>query len=148
MYVRWSPCQHIPASVSGSSASLVAAWWEKLLPLRPWCSVSSPLLSLVSFRTPCSWDILRGRSIATRDTCSDAYWSADAISTESQRQNRCFWKSSPQRNPDDLQTSAPWQLKCFDFGFKRRSRTNSPRHRFNSQLCCQIVRYFCRTLYY
>jgi hypothetical protein len=25
-------------------------------------------LSLVSFRTPCSWDILRGRSIATRNT--------------------------------------------------------------------------------
>jgi hypothetical protein len=25
-------------------------------------------LSLVSFRTPCSWDILRGRSFATRDT--------------------------------------------------------------------------------
>ena len=52
-------CQHIPASVSGSSASLVAAWWEKLPPLRPWCSVSSPQLSLISFRTPCSWDIPR-----------------------------------------------------------------------------------------
>jgi hypothetical protein len=40
-----------PPSVSGSSASLVAACWEKLLPLRPWCSVSNPPLSLVSFRT-------------------------------------------------------------------------------------------------
>ena len=28
-------CQHIPGSVSGSSASLVAACWEKLLPLFP-----------------------------------------------------------------------------------------------------------------
>jgi len=54
------PCQHIPPSVSGSSASLFAACWEKLLPLLPWCSVSNPPLSLVSFRTPCSWDILRG----------------------------------------------------------------------------------------
>ena len=42
-------CQHIPASVSGSSASLVAAWWQKLLPLLPWCSVSSPPLPLVFF---------------------------------------------------------------------------------------------------
>jgi len=87
--VRWRPCQHIPASVSESSASLVAACWEKLLPLLPWCSVSSPPLSLVSFRTACSWDIPRG-STAARDTRSDEYWSADEISTESQRQNRCF----------------------------------------------------------
>jgi len=57
------PCsQNIPASVSGISASLVTARWNKLLPLRPWCSVSSPSLSLVSFRTPCSSDIPRGRS--------------------------------------------------------------------------------------
>ena len=42
-------CQHIRPSVSGSSASLVAAWREKLLPLLPWCSVSNPLLSLVPF---------------------------------------------------------------------------------------------------
>jgi len=28
-----------------------------------------------------------------------------------------------------------------------RSRTNSPRQRFQSQLCCKIVRYFCWTLY-
>jgi len=28
-----------------------------------------------------------------------------------------------------------------------RSRTNSPCQRFHSQLCYQIVRYFCRTLY-
>ena len=64
VYCLWGgfPCQHIPTSISGSSVSLVAAWWEKMLPLRPWCSVSSPQLSLVSFRTPCSWDIPRGRS--------------------------------------------------------------------------------------
>ena len=106
-------CQHIPASISGNSASLIAACWEKLLPLLPWCSVSNAPLSLVSFRTPCSWDIPRGRIIATRDTRSDEYWSADEISTESQRHNRCFWKSSPQQKPSALQTSAPWQLKCF-----------------------------------
>jgi len=105
-------CQHIPSSVSGSSASLIAACWEKLLPLRPWCSVSNSSLSLVSFRTPCSWDILRGRSIATRDTHSDEYWSAEEISSES-RQNR-FLNTSPQQKPDAVQTSAPWQLKCFD----------------------------------
>ena len=106
-------CQHIPPSVSGSSASLVAACWEKLLPLLPWCSVLNPPLSLVSFPTPCSWDILRGRSIATRDTRSDEYWSANEISSES-RQNRCFWNTSPQQKPDALQTSAPWRLKCFE----------------------------------
>jgi len=91
------PCQHIPPSVSGSSASLVAACWEKLLPLLPWCYVSNPPLSLVSFRTPCSWDILRGRSVATRDTRSDEYWSAVEISSESQK-NR-FLHTSPQQKP-------------------------------------------------
>jgi len=60
-----------------------------------------------------SWDILRGRSIATRDTRSDGYWSADEISSES-RQNR-YWNTSPQQKPDALQTSAPWQLKCFEY---------------------------------
>jgi len=107
-------CQHIPPSVSGNSASLVAACWEKLLPILPWRSVSNPLLSLVSFLTPCSWDILRGRSTATRDTHSDEYWSADEITSES-RQNRCFWNTSPQQKLDALYTSAPWQLKCFEF---------------------------------
>ena len=68
----------------------------------------------VSFRTPCYWDILRGRSIATRDTRSDEYWSADEIPSDS-RQNRCFWKSFPQQKPDALQTSAAWQLKCFEY---------------------------------
>jgi len=29
-----------------------------------------------------------------------------------------------------------------------RSRRNSPRQRFHSQLCCQIFRYFWRTLYF
>jgi len=120
--------------------------WEKLLPLLPWCSVSNLPLSLVSFRKPCSWDILRERSIATRDTCFDEYWSADEISSES-RQNRCFWNTSPQQKPDALQTSAPLQLKCFWIFLEERSRTNSPRQRFHSQLFCKIVMYFCRTLY-
>jgi hypothetical protein len=43
------PCQNFPPSVSGSSASLVGACWETLLPLLPCCSISNPLLSLVSF---------------------------------------------------------------------------------------------------
>jgi hypothetical protein len=30
-------------------------------------------------------------------------------------QNRCFWNTSPQQKSDALQTSAPWQLKCFEF---------------------------------
>jgi hypothetical protein len=107
------PCKHIPPSVSGSSASLVAACWEKLLPLLPWCSVSNPPLSLVSFRTPCFWDILRGRSTATRDPRSDEYWSADEISSDSRK--NLFWNTSPQKKPDALQTSAPWQLKCYEF---------------------------------
>ena len=106
------PCQHIPPSVSGSSTSLVAACWEKLLPLLPWCSVSNLPLSFVSFRSSCSWDILRGRSIATRGTHSDEYWSTNEISSES-RQNH-FWNTSPHQKPDALQTSAPWQLKCFE----------------------------------
>jgi hypothetical protein len=65
MWFLWGSvrcCQHSPASVSGSSASLGAAWLEKLLPLLPWCSVSSPPLSLVYFRTPWSSDTLRGRN--------------------------------------------------------------------------------------
>jgi hypothetical protein len=71
-------------------------------------------LSLASFRKPCFWDILRGKSIAIWYTRSDEYWSADEISSES-RQNRCFWKSSSQQKPDALQTSTPWQLKCFEY---------------------------------
>jgi hypothetical protein len=128
------PSQNIPPSVSGSSASLVEACWEKLLPLLPWCSVSNPPLSLVSFHITRSWDILRGRSIVTRDTRSDEYWSADEISSGS-RQNRCFWNPSPQRKPDALQTSTPWQLKCFEFTLEGCSRTNSPYQWFHTQLC-------------
>jgi hypothetical protein len=30
---------------------------------------------------------------------------------------------------------------------EERSRTNSTRQRFHSQLFCKIIRYFCRTLY-
>jgi len=129
-------CQHIPPSVTGSSASLIAACWEKLLPLLPWCSVSNPPLSLVSFRTPRSWDVLRGRSIVTRDTRSNEYWS-------------CFWNTSPQQKPDALQTSTPsMATEMLWASLEERSRTNSPRQRFHSQLFCKIVRYFCRTLYF
>jgi hypothetical protein len=117
-----------------------------LLPLLHWCSVSNPPLSLVSFRTPCSWDILRGRSTATRDTRSDEYGSADDISSES-RQNRCLRNTFPQQKPDALQTSAAWQTEMLWASLEGRSKTNFLRQRFHSQLFCKIVRYFCRTLY-
>ena len=140
------PCQHIPPSVSGISASLFAACWEKWLPFLPWCSVSNPPLSLVSFRTPCSWDNLRRRSIVTRDTCSDEYWSADEISSES-RQNCCFWNTvstAKARCSTDQRSMATEMLWV---SLEERSRTNPPHQRFHSQLFCKIVRYFCRTLY-
>jgi hypothetical protein len=54
---------------------------------------------------------------------------------------------TPQQKPDALQTSAPWQLKCFWISLEERSRTNSSRQRFHSLLFCKTVRYFCRTLY-
>jgi len=149
--VRWRPCQHIPPSVSGSSTSLVAAWWEKSLPLLPWCSVSNPL-SLVCFRTPCSWDNLRGRSIATRDTRSDEYWIANEISSES-RQNRCFLKyvsTAKTRCSTDQRSMATEMLWAT---LEEHSRTNSPRQRFHSQFFLlnhqaflpDPVYLFCRT---
>jgi len=113
----------------------------------PWCSVSNPLLSLVSFRTPCSWDIIRGKSIATRDTRSNEYWNCRRIilwikieslflKIVSTAKARC---SIDQRS---LANEMLW------VSLEERSGTNSPRQWFNSQLFCQIVMYFCRTLYY
>jgi len=96
------------------------------------------------FPTPCSWDILRGWSIATRDTCSDEYWSADEMSFES-RQNRCFLNTSPQQKPDALDQRSMANEMLW-VSLEKRSRTNSPRQRFHLQLFPKIVRYFCRTL--
>ena len=146
MSVKWRPLSKHSHKRFWNFCILVAGCWEKLLPLLPWCSVSNSPLSLISFRTPCSWDIPRGRSFATRDTHFDEYWSADEISTEL-RQNRCFWNKSPQQKPNALQTSAPWQLKCSWVSLEECSRTNSPSQRFHSQLFYKFVRYFCRTLY-
>jgi hypothetical protein len=55
------PCLHIPASVSGSSALFVATWWEKLLPLLPWCSVSNPRFLFVhlAFEISSEEEVLR-----------------------------------------------------------------------------------------
>jgi hypothetical protein len=119
-----------------------------LLPLLPWCSVSNPPLSFVSFRTPCSWDILIVRSIATRDTRSDEYWSADEIFSESW-QNHCFWNMwyvsvAKARCCTDQRSMATEMLWV---SLEGHSRTNSPRQQFHSQLCYQNVTYFCRTLY-
>ena len=107
------PRQHIPRSVSGSSASLVAACWEKFLQLLPWPSVSNPPLSLVSFRTRCSWNILRGRSIATRDTRSDEYWMPTKYPLSQDR--IVVFEIHLHSNSPMLYrpASAPWQLKCF-----------------------------------
>ena len=143
-------CQHIPPSVSESSASLVAACWEKLLPLLHWCSASNPPLFLVSFRTPCSWDILRGRSIATRDTRSDEYWSADEICRRNilwVKTVSLFFKyvsTAKARCSTDQRSMATEMLWV---SLEGRSRTNYARQRFHSQLFCKIVRYFCRILY-
>jgi hypothetical protein len=63
------------------------------------------------FCTPCSWDIPRGRSIATRDTHSDEYWGADEISTESQARCSIYQRS--------MATEMLWVLP------EGRSRTNS-----------------------
>jgi len=139
------PCwQHIPPSVSGSSASPDEAWWEKLLPLLPWCSVSNPPFSLVSFLTPCSWDILRGRSTATRDTfrwISKCRRNILWVKTESlflkYVSTAKAWCCTDQRS---MVTEMLWVL------LEECSRKNSPRQRFHSQLCCKIVRYFCQTL--
>jgi len=105
------PCQHIPPK----------CFWKFCITrcsmLGEIAATSSLIFcfksAVISFRTPCSLDILRARSIATRDTRSDEYWSADKISSES-RQNRCFLNTSPQQKPDALQTSAPWQMKWFE----------------------------------
>jgi hypothetical protein len=48
------------------------------------------------------------------------------------------WCSTVQRS---MTTEMLW------VSLEERSRTNSPRQRFHSQLFCKIVRYFCRTLY-
>jgi hypothetical protein len=75
------------------------------------CFKSTIVLGFFSFTLLLRY---RGRSIATRDTRSDEYWNADEISSES-RQNRCFWNTSAEQKLDALYTSAPWQLKFFEF---------------------------------
>jgi len=144
--VRWHPLlsTHSPKRF-WSSASLIAACWEKLLPLLPRCSVSNPPLSFVSFRTPCSWNILRGRSTATRDTCTNEYLSANEISCES-RQNHCFLKSSSTAKARCCTDQCSMATEMLWVSLVGRSRTNSPRQRFHSQLFYKIVGYFCCTL--
>jgi hypothetical protein len=44
-------------------------------------------------------------------------------------------------DPRSMATEMLW------IALEERSRTNSPRQRFHSQLFCKIVGYFCRTLY-
>jgi len=139
-------CQHIPPSVSGSSASLVEACWEKLLPLFPWCSVSNPPLSLVSLRTPCFWDILRGRSIATRDTVVPMNIEVPTKYPLSQDRIVVF---EIRLHSKSLMLYRPalhdnWNALSFA---RKALKDKFPRQRFHSKLFCKIVRYFCRTLY-
>ena len=64
------------------------------------------------------------------------------------RQNRCFLKyvsTAKTRCSTDQRSMATEKLWV---SLEGRSRTNSPRQRFHSQLFRKIVRYFCRTLYY
>jgi len=120
---------------------------EILLPLLPWCSVSNPPLSLVSFLPPCSWDILRGRSIVTRDTRSVEYWIANEISSET-RQNHSFWNTSPRQKPLCFTDQRFMATQMLSVSLEERSRTNSIHQLLHPQLFCKIVRYFCQTLYY
>jgi hypothetical protein len=114
-----------------------------LLPLLPWCSVSNPPLSLVSFRTPCTWAILRGRSIETRDTCSDEVPMKYPLGQEriivlkyvSIAKAWCFTDQC------SMITEMLWALLV------GRSRTNFPHQHFHSQLFCKIASYFCHILY-
>jgi hypothetical protein len=85
----------------------------------------------------CDWEHCR----------SDEYWIADEISAESQRQNRCYLNTTPQRKPRYSTDQRSMANEILQVSLEGRSRTNSPRQRFHSQLCLQIVRYFCRTLY-
>jgi hypothetical protein len=55
-----------------------------------------------------------------------------------------FLNICPQQKPDVSQTNAKWNVWV---SLEERSRPNSPRQRFHSQLFYKIVRYFCRTLY-
>jgi hypothetical protein len=117
-----------------------------LPPLLPWCSVSNPPLSLVSFRTSCSWDIIRGRSIATMDTRYDEYWSAQRIISWVTTELLvfkyvCTTKARCSTDQRSVATEMLW------VSLEGRSRTTFPSLWFHSQLCYQIVRYFCRTLY-
>jgi hypothetical protein len=118
-----------------------------LLPLHPWCSVSNPSLSLVSFRTPCSWDIPRGRSIATRTLFPMNIEVPTKYQLSHNDRIVVFVNGLHSENP--MLYRPTLHGNCNALGLVRRaSRTNSPRQQFHSQLCYQIVRYFCRTLYY
>jgi len=138
-------CQHIPPSVSGSSGRLFAACWEKLLPLLPLCSVSNPPLSLVSFHTA-----LLLRFPQRKNYC---YWGHSFRWTLKCRRNILWVKTeslflkyvstAKARCSTDQRSMATEMLWA---SLEARSRKNSPRQRFHSEMFCQIVRYFCRTL--
>jgi hypothetical protein len=99
-------------------------------------------LSLVSFRTPCCWDILRGRSIATRDTHSDEYWNADEISSES-GQNRFFkYVSTALCSTDQRSMAAEILWVSPERALKDKFLTPT----VPIATVWKIVRYFCLTL--
>jgi hypothetical protein len=121
-------CQHMPPSVSGSSASLVATW-EKLLALLPWCSVSNSPLSLVSFRTPCFWDILRDGSVATRDARSVEQCRRNILRVTTTESLFLKYVSTVKARCSTDQRSVATEILWVSL--EERLRTNSPRQSFH-----------------
>jgi hypothetical protein len=113
-----------------------------LLPLLPWCSVSNQSLFLVSFRTPCSWDILRGRSIATRDTVVLMNIEVPTKYLLSQERIVVFEIRLDSKSPMLYRPALHGNWNALSLA--RRALKDK---RFHSQLCYQVVRYFCRILY-
>jgi len=135
-------CQHIPPSVSGSSASLVAAWWEKLLPFFPdvlfqihrcpWFLFVHLALEISSEE-----EVLRLGTLVPMNIEVPTKYPTESLFFKyvSTAKARC---STGQRS---MATEMLWA------SLEERSSTDSPRQRFHSQVFCKIVRYFCRTLY-
>ena len=83
-------------------------------------------LGTLSFR----WIFKCRRNMRWVTTTESLFWKYDSTAKA-----RC---SADQRS---MATEVLW------VSLEGRSRTNSPRQRFHSQLCSKIVRHFCRTLY-
>jgi hypothetical protein len=163
--VRWRPfCQHSPASVSGSSSSHFAAWWKKLLPLLPRTydkNLTQSFDVLKSLSEGClpgcflllrvSLKLLTHSSTVLRLETSSFRWILKCwrnirwVTTESlclkyvihlHSESPMLYRPTLHGNWDALSLARRILAGKFP-----------TRQRFHLQLCCQIVRYFCRTLY-